>query len=342
MPVTRGDIIDAIHAAAASHHTGDFNVVIRVPAHAAEIHVAAGSSTLDGDVAWHSTTKPLVTAAVLYQVAQGALDLDDLVTEHIPGWTGTGGQAAITLRHALAFCSGVSEGQRPWAVASDQADYEARVAALPDGVVGSLSGGEKHVYDTDNQDVYGEMARAAAGLATWDAVWDAWRSATGYFPTADQDGPIYSAARKTFAVPSDFADFLEDVLAQNVNGIPSALFEEYTQDQVAGTAQVLAGEPLDISTTIGEDWHFALGWWLECRHSRFVCSGGSAPPYPRMTTFGLEGQYCSVDFDHGYVVVIGPTGPDTGAGESHGETIYWWRDHIEGLVEAWIAQGCPS
>jgi hypothetical protein len=314
-------------------------IIIRVPARSAEIHEVVGSAVKGAAVPWHSTTKPLVAAAMLYQVGQGTLGLDDLVTEHITGWTGTGDEATCTLRHALSFTSGICAGQRPWAVASDQADYESRVAALPDGVALGLVGGEKHIYDTDNEDISGEMAREAAGLTTFDEVFSAWQSATGYLPSMVLDGPIYSAARKGTGPASEFADFLEDVLAGSVSGMSSSLLDEYMSDQTAGTDQAMASEPFDIATDIGEDWHMSFGWWLEARNSVFVADGSAR--YTRMTTFGLGGQYCSVDAAHGYIVVIGPTYPD-GPSESEADTIYWWRDHIEGLVELWISQGCPA
>ncbi|MBO6937526.1 MAG: beta-lactamase family protein [Deltaproteobacteria bacterium] len=325
--------------AAASHHSGDMEIIVRVPAHAAEIHEAVGAAVKNASIPWHSTTKPLVAAAMLYHVDQEpTLGLDDLVTDHIPGWTGTGVEATATLRHALAFTSGIAAGQRPWVVASDQADYQARVAALPDGVSNGRSGGQRHTYDTDNEDISGEMVRGAIGATSFADLFAQWVNTTGYFPSMVLDGPIYSAARKGTGPASEYADFLEDVLAGAVAGMSSALYDEFTSDQTAGTDQALAGEAFDVASDIGEDWRMSFGWWLECRHSRFVCSGGA--PYPRMSTFGLGGQYCSVDFAKGYIVVIGPTYP--GVGESEADTIYWWRDHIEGLVELWIAQGCPS
>ena len=62
---------------------------------------------------WLSAGKPLVAAAIAMLWERGLLQLDDLVTQHIPEFAANG-KGAITIRHILTHTAGFRGGETGW------------------------------------------------------------------------------------------------------------------------------------------------------------------------------------------------------------------------------------
>jgi CubicO group peptidase (beta-lactamase class C family) len=74
---------------------------------------AGTSFTTSTPVLLCSVIKPAVALAALLAVADGALDLDDLVAAHWPAF-GANGKEAVTVRHVLAHAAGVPGWREPF------------------------------------------------------------------------------------------------------------------------------------------------------------------------------------------------------------------------------------
>jgi CubicO group peptidase (beta-lactamase class C family) len=64
--------------------------------------------TTDTLVSWQCNTKPVTATAVALLWERGALDPDDYVVSHLPGF-GANGKAAVTLRHLLEHSAGFTQ-----------------------------------------------------------------------------------------------------------------------------------------------------------------------------------------------------------------------------------------
>lgn len=81
-----------------------------------------------------SAIKPAVALAALIAVADGALDLDDLVATHWPAF-GAHGKGSVTVRHVLAHAAAVPGWREPFSSTElfDQPVATAALAASPRG-----------------------------------------------------------------------------------------------------------------------------------------------------------------------------------------------------------------
>jgi hypothetical protein len=95
-----------------------------------------------------------------------------------------------------------------------------------------------------------------------------------------------------------------------------------------GTATVVSSPAFD---SLGEDWSYGLGNWLECPGASalgsYDCGDGHRNSSP-----GAYGAYPFIDFDHDYFGIVARRG----ALGSSGEGVAIFRS-IEDLAEQWAA-----
>lgn len=109
----------------------------------------AGRAQAGSLFALASLTKPLVAAACVVAAAEGALDLDQPVAEHLPDYR-TPSKQAITARHLLSHASGLPESDR---------------SGAPPLEVEPVAGlAQRRIYSNEGYAVLGELLAAAAGM----------------------------------------------------------------------------------------------------------------------------------------------------------------------------------
>lgn len=289
-----------------------------------------------------STAKPVATTVILDAVARGVLSLDTRVVDVLPGFAANavGGETRITLGHLLAMRSGLYDGPLCWQQ-PDEASFRACVDALP------LANPDREpgpfAYSTQHLDVAGAMLAQAEGWTDYGAAFEAWRARVGLFAGATFN-PSFRRS----------AGVLINVTAAEYLAYANALLDCSAFPATAAGARVCATMQADANaqqpvrngttypaqwpdgTQLAEDWHFALGLWLECESADYDCVDTG-----RRATFGAAGQYAAVDREHGYRLVITPaTVP--------GESGYGVRPMLRGvllarrlrsLLEQWAALG---
>jgi CubicO group peptidase (beta-lactamase class C family) len=78
-----------------------------------------------------SVTKVVATTtALMMLVDEGALSLDDRVSQHVPEWGGTPAKDGVTLRHLLVHSSGLAAYGRLWRELNGRSQYRRRIAAM--------------------------------------------------------------------------------------------------------------------------------------------------------------------------------------------------------------------
>lgn len=269
-----------------------------------------------------STSKLVAAVVVLDLVDQGKLSLESRPHDSLSFWTET----EVTLRDLLSFTSGFAN--EPLCVNFPGASFEACVEAIFDrNVATAAPPGSEYAYSSAHMQVAGLMAVRAAGVASFGAVFDAWRLRTGQFPTGAFDLP--SAANPRLAggmhwTGVEYLAFLRALVAGELltPATRAALFADQR-----GAATVVAS-PADRAT--GEDWSYGLGNWLECRQPTFTCGAGHRNSSP-----GAYGAYPFIDFDHGYFGVVARQGA-LGTG-FEGVAI---ARAIEAQAVAWAAVDC--
>lgn len=118
-------------------------------------------------VPWMSSGKPVTAAAALRLLERGAFDLDDPVTDHLPGFEG-GGKASITVRHLLSHTAGLQAIEHDW----PRDDWRTVLAKIQTGsVVAGWVPGERSAYDPANGwFVLGELVARWNGSTFSDAL----------------------------------------------------------------------------------------------------------------------------------------------------------------------------
>lgn len=242
-----------------------------------------------------STAKPVMTAVILDQVAEGNLSLDD-------EWQQTG----ATVHHLLSMTSGAT-GHSAWKEPSWNAYLDAVHAYDFDAPLGA------HRYGTGHLDCAGVMAVDAAGAYDWQDLFDQWRAKTGLFPGATWNGSYVIAPSREFNITAhEYADFLQSIAKEQI------LTPELCRAMYAEQC-----ETTQASIWYGEDWGFGYGFWRECQRQDYLASQS----LPRIVTTGVGGQMAYYDFPSQltYVQTV-PFDEDAGVA---------FRRRIEPLCMAW-------
>lgn len=276
-----------------------------------------------------ASTSKLVTATVIMNlVEQGMLSLDSKASDLIDFWT----DDTVTLQQLLSFTSGYSD--EPLCINNPNTTLEAcaqNIWTLNEPK--NPTPGTEFSYSGSHMQIAGLMAMKAVGATTWGALFDAWKTQTGLFPTAVYDLPSTTNPRLAGGMHwsgEEYLAFLRSLEQGTLlsDASRSALFASQRRIAVVGTS----GSP--AYDHLMEDWAYGLGNWLECptatQPDSFDCGEGHRNSSP-----GAYGSYPFIDFDKGYIGMIAQRGE---LGEGFKGVLLFRA--VQAEIEAWAALTC--
>lgn len=273
-----------------------------------------------------ASTSKLVTAAVILSlVKDNVLSLEDHPQDYIPQWPIAGNLSAITLKHLLNFTSGLAN--EPFCINLPNSDFEQcvyNIAAVNDS---SKFPGEEFYYSSAHLQVAGLMAIKASGSSSWQNLFDNFKSKTGLFPSSNYDLPSLQNPRLAGGMhwnAKEYFDFLEKLY--NLEILSPELIAQMTRDQINGAA--IGYSPAVAS--IGEDWHYGFGNWIECRANPNNCTLTT-----RISSPGSYGAYPFIDYQYKYYGILAREGALGSFNKG-----YKLFESVSMLLEEWASIKC--
>jgi CubicO group peptidase (beta-lactamase class C family) len=277
-----------------------------------------------------ASTSKLVTATIILWALESLdnFNLSDQPQNHLDFWVvpQTSPLNSIQLHHLLSFTSGLTEESRCLKLGLPRrlSMNDCLELVLSDNMTeGSIAGQAFHYASTHLQ-VAGAMAVAAGGYNDWTSLFDAFKTATGLFPTARYDLPSETNPRLAGGMHwtgTQYAAFLGALIRGEI--ISQQSFETMTTthtDQLPSSYSPAEAE--------GFPWQYGYGLWVECGSAN-VCidaeyrsSPGAYGAYP---FFRVDGTYWGVVARQGSLGTF-PEGVEIGL-------------QIRSLAEKWSA--CP-
>ena len=228
-----------------------------------------GRSTLFTSYTSASTSKWVSAVIILRLVDQGVLTLEDRPQDHIPNWEipDIDPLFDLTLSHLLSLTSGLTVDDP--CVNLAESDFERcvrQIAAINSG--GEKFPGAEFDYGHAHLQVAGLMAVKAAGVDSWQDLFEAFRSDTGLFPNSSFDVPSLDNPRLAAGMHWQARDYVDFIRAfQFGDLLTDASKSLMMTDQI--TTAVMADSP--IVTSLNQEWHYGFGIWLECPQVVFNC-----------------------------------------------------------------------
>lgn len=247
-----------------------------------------------------ASTSKWVTAVVLMDlVDRGVLSLTTKAHQWLPFWA----ESAVDLRDLLSFTSGFND--EPACVNSPIANFAACVEQIYDDNVASAPPPETDFhYSGTHMQVAGLMAIRAAGVASWTALFTAFKSRTGLFPTGSYNLPSTSNPRLAGGMTWTGEEYLGFLRALWKGTVLSSASRAQLFANQRGAAIVTASPAFQ---SMGEDWAYGLGNWLECpgatAPNSYNCGAGH-----RNSSAGAYGAYPFMDFDNSYFGIVARQG----------------------------------
>lgn len=284
-----------------------------------------GGSTLKTSYQSASTSKLIVSVAILRLVEQGYLSLTDSPQDYITDWPieSTDPLYNMTLAQLLSFTSGLEA--EPLCVHLPFSNFESCVNSIAtanddNDVVPNT---EFH-YASTHMQVAGMMAYKAAGATSWEAVFEAFKSETGLFENGAFDLPSSANPRLAGGMHwtgEEYMAFLEALKKGELLDVNSmtVLLEDRTSDTARSYSPAY--------DALTEDWHYGLGLWHECQSNVFDCAAGE-----RISSPGTYGAYPYWDRQLGYIGLVARQG-----------SLFTFKEGVEieravrGTVEEWVA-----
>lgn len=258
-----------------------------------------GTSTATTRYESASTSKWVTAAVILELVDRGVLSLATKAHQWLPFW----GESAVDLRDLLSFTSGFQED--PGCIDNPFANFATCVEQIYNFNVATAPAPEtEYHYASTHMQIAGLMAMRASGAASWTAVFSAFKARTGLFPTSSYSLPSTSNPRLAGGMTwtgEEYLTFLRALWKGTVLTPASrlALFANQRGAAVVTASPVLA--------SMGEDWSYGLGNWLECpgatEPNSYNCGAGH-----RNSSAGSYGAYPFIDFDNQYFGIVARQG----------------------------------
>lgn len=261
-----------------------------------------GSSSLTTVYESASSSK-LVTAVILMRlVDQGVLSLTDKPQDHIAGWPINSGDPLynMTLSQLLSFRSGMST--ELLCLHNGIANFETCTKNMASANVGDgYTPGSTFHYSGVHMQVAGLMAQYAASVASWQNIFTQFKTATGLFSSATYDLPSSTNPRLGGGMRWTATEYLAFLRAlKNGTLLSTSAMNELLKDQTASS--VMAYSP--PKTDLGEEWHYGLGIWHECRSSTYNCNASNG----RVSSPGAYGAYPFWDRTYNYFGIVARQG----------------------------------
>lgn len=257
-----------------------------------------GESTPETEYESASTSKMVTGIVILRLVQKGILQLSDKPQMYLPEWPVTPESPLynMTLEHLLSFTSGLIE--EPRCVNQGSAVFSECVVAIANLNLGNDEvPGDEFNYSGTHMQVAGLMAIRALGKKDWTEVFEEFKAETGLFPSGRYDLPSASNPRLAGGMHWTGAEYLSFLRALRADKILSKeMMALYILDRTASPVAI-GNSP--ARSGIGEDWHYGLGYWHECKSEVFNCESGK-----RISSPGAYGAYPFWDREHDYVGML--------------------------------------
>ncbi len=274
-----------------------------------------------------STSKMVTAAVILNLVNEGVLSLDDHPQDFISFWPDTGNLGQIQLRHLLNFTSGLENA--PFSLNYPNYPFEDVVQDILDENPDPPVPGTEFYYSSSHLQVAGLMAIEASGLGTWENVFDSFKTETGLFPTSVYDLPSITNPRLAGGMhwkAVEYIDFLEALHNEDI--LSHDLITQMQSDQL-DEAEVAYSPVIE---SIGLDWHYGFGDWIECDANPFDVSCVTG----RISSPGAYGAYPFIDNELDYIGILARQGSLGTFSEGY-EIIA----SIDSLLQEWAATYSP-
>ena len=238
-----------------------------------------------------ASTSKLVTAVVVMRlVEQGYLSLADKPQDHIKAWPIAASDPLheMNLSQLLSMTSGMTSD--PPCLNSAASDFQSCVIDIANDNDGrTIIPGQQFFYASAHFQVAGLMAIKARGVSSWSDVFTEFKAQTGLFGNSTFDVPSVSNPQLAGGMNLTGEDYLAFLSALKSGALLNAAsMSELLADRTAST--VIAFSPIRDGINggpgLGEDWHYGLGLWHECRSAEFNCVPGS-----RVSSPGNFGSY---------------------------------------------------
>jgi CubicO group peptidase (beta-lactamase class C family) len=286
-----------------------------------------GSSTLSTSYAAASTSKWVTAVIILRLVDQGLLSLSDHPQDYILNWNIPPSDTLynITLSDLLSLTSGLIN--TPDCLNSSDADFETCVRQIATINVdnGKIPGAEFN-YGPSHLQIAGLMAIKAAGVDSWQALFEQFKLETGLFTNSFFDTPSISNPRLDGGMhwqANDYIDFIRafqfgDLLTLKTRG-------QMLMDRTASSE--IVNSPIEDS--LSDQWHYGYGIWLQCPHTAFDCETIAYYSSP-----GIYGAYPFMNAEQHFFGIVARQGANETIAE--GKAVY---DAVTGPAEEWA--GAP-
>ncbi len=282
-----------------------------------------GESTLLTAYKSASTSKWISTVIILRLVDQGVLTLQDHPQDYIASWPIEPPDPLfdLTLSQLLSFTSGLKLVPQCLSDPLSNMRTCSRHIALRNMGKGHQPGTDFD-YGFTHLQIAGLMAVNAAGVQSWQDLFERFRQETGLFPNGRYDIPSTNNPRLGGGMRwngQEYSDFIRAFFFGDL--LSETLKTEMLQDQIDGAA--IGYSP--ILEELNEDWHYGFGIWLECPAAPFNCQTITSYSSP-----GVFGAYPFINTQHRFFgIVARDGGEDTLA---QGKAIY---EAISSYAEKW-------
>jgi hypothetical protein len=206
---------------------------------------------------------------------------------------------------------------------SSDADFETcvRQIATLNASNGKIPGAEFN-YGPSHLQIAGLMAIKAAGVDSWQALFEQFKLETGLFTNSFFDTPSISNPRLDGGMhwqANDYIDFIRaykfgDLLKPKTRG-------QMLMDQIASSE--IVNSPIEDS--LNDQWHYGYGIWLQCPHAVFDCETISYYSSP-----GIYGAYPFMNTELHFFGIVARQGADETIAE--GKAVY---DAVTDSAEEW-------
>lgn len=245
-----------------------------------------------------STSKMVTAVIILSAVKDGILSLNSHPQDYISAWPTTGNISNITLKNLLNFTSGLVN--EPLSLNLPSSDFETSISNIISLNPTPNTPGSEFYYSSTHLQVAGLMTIKAAGVTTWQEIFNNFKNQTNLFENSYYDLPSTQNPRLAGGMhwnANEYLDFLEALVKKTI--LNDELISQMTSDQINGA--IIGYSP--AFAALGEDWHYGYGNWIECHASTNNCTQTT-----RISSPGAYGAYPFIDYEHKYYGILAREG----------------------------------
>jgi CubicO group peptidase (beta-lactamase class C family) len=266
-----------------------------------------GNSTLQSTYQSASSSKLVSAVIILRLVEQGYLSLGARPQDFIGGWPIDSGDSLfpMTLAQLLSFTSGLAlqPEVEPSCLNDPDSDLESCAFSIANAFAGNgIVPGSEFLYASTHMHVAGLMAVKARGVASWQEVYAEFKAQSGLFASSTFDLPSLANPRIAGGMRFTGEDYMAFFKALREGRLLNAtsmsvLLADHTASAAMVYSPIFSG--IGGGAGLGEDWHYGLGLWHECRSTTFNCAPGA-----RVSSPGARGTYPFWDRNKGYTGIV--------------------------------------